>query len=124
MGALVSNLKYAEILFMPDWLPSDLIPGNKMGNPFARRWLIRHLEYDQPKDCLNVFQNDVHASLSDAYKHSEPTIAETDSAHLEKLNPESFPLWSKALQAMLAWAKECSSLVDRDNPDLYLVYDA
>jgi hypothetical protein len=113
IGALVSNLKYAEILFMPDWLPSDLVLGNKMGNPFARQWSIRHIEYDQPKECMNVFQNDVHPSLSNAYNHSVWAISETDPVHLEKLNPDRYPLWSKALQAMLAWAKECASLVDR-----------
>jgi hypothetical protein len=115
MGALVDNLKYAEILFMPDWLPSDLASGNKMGLPFERKWSIRHIEYDQPKSCMNVFQNDVHPTPFNAYAASVSTISETDPIHLVKINPDDFPLWAKALQAMLAWAKECVSLVDRTN---------
>ena len=117
MGALVDNVKYAEILVMPEWLPSDLVLGSKMGNPFSRKWSIWHLEYDQPKPCMNVFQNDVHPSLYNAYSSSVWAIAETDPIHAKKLNPDSFPLWSKALQSMLAWAEQCVTLVDRSTTE-------
>lgn len=114
MGALVSNLKYAEVLFMPRWLPSDLVLGNKMGNPFDREWQVAHIEYDQPKQCMNVFQNDVHPSLYDAYSTSVWIIAETNPPWInQKLPADRFPIWSKALQGMLAWAKQSVALVDR-----------
>jgi hypothetical protein len=111
-GALVENLKYAEVLFTPEWLPSDLAPGNKMGNPFSREWSIWHVEYDQPQQCMNVFQNDVHPTLYNAYSSSTQIIAETDPIHIKKLSPNRFPIWTKALQAMLTWAKRCVALVD------------
>lgn len=105
MGALVDNLKYAKIHFMPD----ALMPGK----PFAEKWHIAHLEYDQPMECMNVFQNDVHPSLGDAYDHSVWAIAQTDEIKDVRLKVDSQAIWSKALEAMLAWVKECASLVDR-----------
>lgn len=113
LGALVDDLKYAEILFTPEWLPSDLALGNNLGNPFDRKWSVSHIEYDQPQQCMNVFQNDVHPTLYDSYDHSVSIISETNPIHIEKLPANKFPLWSKALDAALVWAKECSSLVDR-----------
>lgn len=114
MGALVSNLKYAEVLFMPRWLPSDLVVGNKMGNPLDREWQVAHIEYDQPKQCMNVFQNDVHPTLYNAYASSIWIITETNPPWVNQGLPvDHFPIWSKALQAMLAWAKQSVAPVDR-----------
>jgi hypothetical protein len=113
MGALVDNLKYAKILFMPKWLPSDLVFGNKMGNPFDREWQVAHIEYDQPRQCMNVFQNDIHATPYNASNSSTSIIAETNPPWInQKLPVDRYPLWSKAFQAILTWAKECVSLVD------------
>ncbi len=105
MGALVDNLKYAKILFLPD----SLIPGK----PLPDTWHIAHLEYDQPEQCMNVFRNDVHATLGDAYDHSVRAIAYTDEIKDVRLSVDSQPLWSKTLQAMIAWVKECATLVDK-----------
>lgn len=105
MGALVDNLKYAKIHFMPD----SVAPGK----PFAEKWHISQLEYDQPQQCMNVFQNDVHPSLDDTYYGSVRAIAKTGEIKDARLRVDSYPVWSKALQAMLAWVKECASLVDR-----------
>src|SRR6266478_435275 len=93
MGALVDNLKYAKILFLPD----SLIPGK----PLPDTWHIAHLEYDQPEQCMNVFRNDVHATLGDAYDHSVRAIAYTDEIKDVRLSVDSQPLWSKTLQAMI-----------------------
>ena len=113
MGALADNLKYAVIHFMPEWLPSDLNLGNKMGNPFARKWSVWHIEYDQPSQCQNVIQNDVHPSLFNPYPATVEAIAETNPNKNARLPPNRFAIWSKSLEAMLAWAKESASLVDR-----------
>lgn len=113
MGALVENLKYAKILFTPKWLPSDLVLGNKMGNPFDREWQVGHIEYDQPSQCLNVFQNDNHPTLFNAYTSSTSIITETNPPWTnQRLPVDASPLWTKSLKAMLAWTKECLKLVD------------
>ena len=105
MGALVDNLKYAKILFLPDSVIS--------GKPLADKWHVAHLEYDQPEGCMNVFQNDVHPSLANAYDHSVSAIAYTDENRDVRMKADSQPFWSKTLQAMLAWVKECASVIDR-----------
>ncbi|HKS82907.1 MAG TPA: hypothetical protein VJR23_15495 [Candidatus Acidoferrales bacterium] len=104
-GALPDNLKFARIRYMPD----SLI----VGKPFDEKWHIAHLEYDQPAECQNVFQNDVHPSLGNAYNHTVEAVAYTDENKDVRLEVDSQPLWSKALQAMLAWVKECAERTGR-----------
>ena len=98
LGALPDNLKFAKIWYLPDSLV--------VGKPFDEKWHIAHLEYDQPSECQNVSQNDVHPSIGDAYSHTVEAVAYTDENKDVRLDVGSQPLWSKALQAMLAWVKE------------------
>lgn len=98
LAALPDNLKFAKVSYMPD----SLI----VGKPFDEKWHIAHLEYDQPSACDNVFQNDVHPSIGDTYNHTVEAVAYTDESKDVRLDAHSQPLWSKALQAMLAWVKE------------------
>jgi hypothetical protein len=104
MGALVTNLKYAKISFVPD--------REIRGKPFEEKWHISHLEYDEPQACLNVFQNDNHPTIFNPYSRSVWEVAATDSNKDVRLPIDRFPIWTKSLAAMLAWVKECSRLVD------------
>lgn len=105
LGALPDNLKFASIWYMPDSLIA--------GKPFDEKWHIAHLEYDQPSECQNVFQNDVHPSIGNAYNHTVEAIAYTDETKDVRLEVNRQPLWSEALQAVLAWVKESAERTGR-----------
>jgi hypothetical protein len=115
-GALVDNLKFAKILFLPD----KMWPDPDSFKPFAEKtWHIAHLEYDQPKECMNVFQNDIHPSSQSWYERNvypfapAQVIAQTDETEDIRLRGDRDPLWSKAFHAMLAWVKEATALIDK-----------
>jgi hypothetical protein len=108
-GALPDNLKYVEVHFYTD----TLLPANL----FAEKWHITRINYYQPSACRNVFQNDVHATLGNAYPSSVDEVAYTDEIKAVRL-PITNPLWARALQAMLAWTKECIELTDKRGTDL------
>lgn|SRR6266403_2131863 len=104
VGALVDNLKYAKLRFLPDsW---SLFSSVGVDKPFPEKWHVAHLEYDQPDECMN--RNDIHQSFGDPYDHGK-LITFTD----ERIEVDSQPFWSKTFQAMLAWVKQCASLVDK-----------
>lgn len=103
-GALPDNLKYAEIHFYTDTLLSE--------NPFAEKWHITRLDYYQPHACYNVFQYDLHATLGNASRHGVDEVAYTDEIKGVRMSIDN-PLWSRALQAMLLWVKQCIELTDK-----------
>jgi hypothetical protein len=118
MTASIDNLKYAKIHFYPKWLPSDLVLGNKMGNPLDREWFVQHIEYDQPAQCPNIFQNGVeppsyNSTLIVATDYATHWPCEASNCLPKGPSVDEYPLWSKAFQAMLAWVKKCVALVDR-----------
>ena len=109
LGALPDNLKYAVIRFTPKSLV--------VGKPSEEKWQVGHLEYDQPQECLNAFQNDIHPTPYNAYASATSIIVETNpDSTITGLFPDTFPLWKKSLSAMLDWIKECAFLVDGPRP--------
>jgi hypothetical protein len=49
LGAPPANFKYAVIHFSPESLIA--------GHPGSEMWGISHIEFDQLKECMNVFEN-------------------------------------------------------------------
>jgi hypothetical protein len=106
-GALITNLKYEKVVFRP----SGIVKGNSL----ADYWHISHVEFDQPADCDNVFQNDVHPSIGDAYSHTVDQIAYTDESKDAHLSLHRFNL-SEALRAELGWIGRYIALTGVTSP--------
>jgi len=99
VGALVDNLKYMVVTFVPD----EVI----LNKPFEEKWYIKAFEYYQPKACVNIFQNDAPGfPLTPGIWITSIPIPDG-----QKLRPESNPLFAKILPLMLAWVKACAPLV-------------
>lgn len=101
-GALVTNLKYVEVVFQPYSFVE--------GDPFAEKWHIASITYYQPRQCQNVFQNDNHPTLGNAYTGTVNKIAYTDETKDVRLPLEEFPLYARALRAVLVWMQQCARL--------------
>ncbi len=91
MGAPVDNLKYSRIVFVRD-APEPGETTDRRADSIGA-WHLVHLEYDQPLECAMMSMN--HA-----------VIVETDPYYRFDLKVDAYPLWSKALEAILSWARE------------------